>query len=141
MLPDRLAWLFWTGFTAVALGEAFLGRKARQQGAPVAVIQTSALMAMGIAGILVLALRAAAAITRPVRNVDQGPAAALAEFWRSSGPGLFSRPWVFRGFVGVYLIGSLNDPYTWVDIVSSAVVALTGVLIGLTPLSLGCRWW
>jgi len=141
MLPDRLAWLFWTGFTAVALGEAFLGRKARQQGAPVAVRQTSALMVMGIAGILVLAVRAVAAITRSVRNVDEAAAAAFAEFLRSTGEGLFSRPWVFRGFVGVYLIGSLNDPYTWVDIVTSAVVALTGVLIGLTALSLGCRWW
>jgi len=141
MLPDRLAWLFWTGFTAIALGEAFLGRKARQQGAPVAVRQTGALMAMGIAGVLVLAVRAVAAITRSGRNVDEAAAAAFAEFLRSTGEGLFSRPWVFRGFVGVYLIGSLDHPYTWVDIVTSAVVALTGVLIGLTALSLGCRWW
>src|SRR5262245_23010533 len=139
MLPDGLAWLFWTGFIAVALGEAFLGRKARQQGAPVAVRRTEALWAMGIAGVLVFAGRAAAAITRPARNVDEAAAAAFAEFLRSTGESLFSRPWVFRGFVGVYLVGPLDDPYTRVDIVTSAVVALTGVLIGLTALSLGCR--
>src|SRR5262252_4522815 len=40
MLPKHLAWLLWTGFIAVALGEAFLGRKARQQGAPVVGRQT-----------------------------------------------------------------------------------------------------
>src|SRR5215467_16077062 len=141
MLPDRLAWLFWTAFIAVALGEAFLGRKVRQQGAPVAVRQTRALMAMEIAGALVLVVRAVAAIARSGRSVDEAAAAAFAEFLRSTGEGLFSRPWVFRGFVGVYLIGSLDDPFTRVDIVTSAVDALTGVLIGLTALSLGCRWW
>ena len=141
MLPDRLAWLFWTSFTAIALIEAFLGRKARQQGAPIVGRQTGALMAMVIAGVLVLAVRAVAAITRSGRSVDEAAAAAFAEFLRSTGEGLFSRPWVFRGFVGVYLIGSLDDPFTRVEIVTSAVVALTGVLIGLTALSLGCRWW
>src|SRR5215472_16574691 len=141
MLPKHLAWLFWTSFIAVALGEAFLGRKARKQGAPVSPRRTRALMAMGIAGVLVLAVRAVAAITRSGRNVDEAAAAAFAEFLRSTGEGLFSRPWVFRSFVSVYLIGSLDDPFTRVDIVTSAVVALTGVLIGLTALSLGCRWW
>ena len=137
----RFPWLGWMAFIAVALGEALLSRNGDQQTAPPTRRGTRALVAVGIAAVLVFAVRAVAAITRPGRNVDEAASAMFAEFARSTGESLFSKPWIFRTYAAVYLAGSLKYPYTWVDTITSAVVALTGVLIGLTALSLGSGAW
>ena len=71
----RFPWLGWMAFIAVALGEALLSRNGDQQTAPPTRRGSRALVAVGIAAVLVFAVRAVAAFVGAERDSSEGQVA------------------------------------------------------------------
>jgi hypothetical protein len=90
----------------------------------------------GLAAVLALA-RIPLAVGRGGRGVDEVQYAATAWYVEVSGRSLFDWAWNLHGHQLLYALGSPQDPFTAVDVVTSLVVGATAFLLGWTVLRIG----
>jgi hypothetical protein len=125
--------LVWPVLVALAAFEVHARR-----GAPAVDVREAELRRGGWVAVLVIALtmgvvRASLSVGRDFHNVDEAQYAASADHARRTGESLFG-PRNLGGHQWLFLLGSLDDPYTAVDLATSAAVAATGALLGLAIL-------
>lgn len=90
-------------------------------------------VAVLVVAVAVGIVRTSLSIDRQFHNVDEAQYAASADHVRRTGESLFG-PRNLGGHQWLYLLGSLDDPYTPVDLATSIAVAATGFLLGLAIL-------
>jgi len=126
----------WPLLFALAALEVLARRRLGVATAPRRVAPRSAWWAVVAVAAGVGAIRAPLALGRTSHNVDEAQYAASADHARRTGESLFG-PRNLGGHQWLYLLGSLDDPYTAVDLATSVAVAATGALLGLTLLRAG----
>lgn len=132
---DPVAPIVWPLLVALVAVEVACGRRAAppQEHAAARLESARRWTAVLLIALIVGVVRASLAVGRDFHSPDEAQYAASADHARRTGESLFG-PRNLGGHQWLFLLGTLDDPYTIVDLATSVAVAATGALLGLALL-------